>query len=197
MAPAFNAESNSNAGASWQYIGLPTGVTRLYPATLQKTCYTYDPRLRPWYVAATSGPKDVVIVIDVSGSMGANNRTNITKTAVKSVLTTLTINDYVSILTFQSSSKQLCGTKSVTIDSNPSKNVSIPCGTLVQATALNIGALELFVDGMVLGGGTPVTIPPTYSPPGASKCFSKSRFRGFVFDSKFILDNCMYAFYFF
>ena len=24
----------------------------------------YDPRLRPWYIAATSGPKDVVIVLD-------------------------------------------------------------------------------------------------------------------------------------
>ena len=24
----------------------------------------YDPRVRPWYIAATSGPKDVVIVLD-------------------------------------------------------------------------------------------------------------------------------------
>lgn len=24
----------------------------------------YDPRLRPWYIAATSGPKDVVIILD-------------------------------------------------------------------------------------------------------------------------------------
>jgi len=153
LAPAFNAESNSNAGASWQYIGLPTGMARLFPATLQETCYSYDPRLRPWYVAATSGPKDVVIVIDVSGSMGNNNRMSITKTAVKSVLTTLTINDYVSIVTFQSSSQQLCGYKYVTIN-GISQSVNIPCGTLVQATALNKGALELFVDSMVASGGT-------------------------------------------
>ena len=24
----------------------------------------YDPRTRPWYIAATSGPKDVVIILD-------------------------------------------------------------------------------------------------------------------------------------
>jgi len=24
----------------------------------------YDPRVRPWYIAATSGPKDVVVVLD-------------------------------------------------------------------------------------------------------------------------------------
>ena len=29
----------------------------------------YDPRVRPWYVAASSGPKDVILVLDVSGSM--------------------------------------------------------------------------------------------------------------------------------
>ena len=35
----------------------------------------YDPRFRPWYSSSASGPKDVVIVIDISGSMalgGAN-----------------------------------------------------------------------------------------------------------------------------
>ena len=30
---------------------------------------TFDPRFRPWYSAAASGPKNVVMVIDVSGSM--------------------------------------------------------------------------------------------------------------------------------
>ena len=30
----------------------------------------FDPRFRPWFVGATSGPKDVVIVLDMSRSMG-------------------------------------------------------------------------------------------------------------------------------
>merc|ERR1719149_215764 len=40
-----------------------------------KDCDAYDPRYRPWYAAAASGPKDVVLVIDTSGSMdGALNK---------------------------------------------------------------------------------------------------------------------------
>ena len=35
---------------------------------------TYDPRKRPWYVAASSGPKDVILILDTSGSMRDYNR---------------------------------------------------------------------------------------------------------------------------
>ncbi len=34
----------------------------------------YDPRIRPWYVAASTGPKDVVLILDTSGSMGNYGR---------------------------------------------------------------------------------------------------------------------------
>jgi len=33
----------------------------------------YDPRNRPWFIAATSGPKDIVFIIDASISMSYNN----------------------------------------------------------------------------------------------------------------------------
>ena len=35
---------------------------------------TYNPTVRPWYVAASSGPKDVILVIDTSGSMRERGR---------------------------------------------------------------------------------------------------------------------------
>ena len=40
---------------------------------------SFDPRTRAWYVAASSGPKDVVVIIDKSGSMLDNNRLEIAK----------------------------------------------------------------------------------------------------------------------
>ena len=57
----------------------------------------YDPRVRPWYIAATSGPKDVVIVIDCSQSM-AGRKFNMAKSIAITVLNTLTKQDYVNVV---------------------------------------------------------------------------------------------------
>eukprot|EP00803_Ostreobium_quekettii_P007877 evm.model.scf_1184.1 EVM.evm.TU.scf_1184.1 scf_1184:34728-38486(-) len=66
---------------AWTYIATTNGVMRAWPGHAMErgedvpagegdeelgNCLPYDPRLRPWYVAATSGPKDVVLVIDTS-----------------------------------------------------------------------------------------------------------------------------------
>lgn len=52
-------------------------------------CGADDPRIRPWYVAASSGPKDVVIVLDVSGSMSQYGRLDLAKEAAETVINTL------------------------------------------------------------------------------------------------------------
>ena len=62
-------------------------------------CSDYDPRFRDWYAAAASGPKDVVLVIDTSGSMAAT-REAMARDAAKLVIDTLTSVDYVSIVGF-------------------------------------------------------------------------------------------------
>ena len=87
----------------WQYIGAPTGMFRIYPGSPQETCNAFDPRNRPWYVAATSGPKNVILVIDVSGSMGQFSRLDLAKEAAKTVVNTLTNFDFVGIVTFSAS----------------------------------------------------------------------------------------------
>ena len=53
------------------YFGGHNGAFRIYPARHSETCGSYDTRERPWYVAASSGPKDVVLVLDTSGSMAS------------------------------------------------------------------------------------------------------------------------------
>jgi hypothetical protein len=93
------------------YSGFQEGVHVSWPArdwatepdltgcrTYQGKCPSFDPRIRNWYVAASSGPKNLVIILDVSGSMGDLNRINLAKSAAKSVLDTLTFADYVNVI---------------------------------------------------------------------------------------------------
>jgi len=96
------------------FFGGPTGLLRRFPGTAIKDCGTYDPRIRPWYTSATSGPKDVVIVIDVSGSMGNYGRLDIAKRAAITVLNTLGFADYVNVITFASTA-QIIGSSSYLI----------------------------------------------------------------------------------
>jgi voltage-dependent calcium channel alpha-2/delta-3 len=75
---------------------------RIFPAREWDTNFAgfyndYDPRVRNWYIAATSGPKDVVIVLDCSLSM-EGKKFEIAKSIVKAVIDTLTAHDYVNVI---------------------------------------------------------------------------------------------------
>ena len=76
---------------------------RSYPAGAKAG--DYDPRLRPWYTIAANGPKDVVVVVDVSGSMSSNNRMDLTKNALKAVVGSLAPTDRLGLVEFSSSSE--------------------------------------------------------------------------------------------
>ncbi|XP_069125986.1 LOW QUALITY PROTEIN: voltage-dependent calcium channel subunit alpha-2/delta-2-like [Argopecten irradians] len=86
----------------WQYFGSSVGIVRIYPGREWSTNFAgfyndYDPRVRPWYIAATSGPKDVVIILDCSLSM-AGEKFAIAKGVAKTVINTLTKQDYVNVI---------------------------------------------------------------------------------------------------
>ncbi|XP_052254694.1 voltage-dependent calcium channel subunit alpha-2/delta-2-like isoform X2 [Dreissena polymorpha] len=86
----------------WQYFGSTTGMVRLYPGREWSTNFAgfyndYDPRVRPWYIAATSGPKDVIIILDCSDSM-KGEKFSIAKGVAKTVINTLTKQDYVNVI---------------------------------------------------------------------------------------------------
>lgn len=100
---SFEAEPN----LKWQYVGSQTGVYSIFPATGRSSCTDYDPRLRPWYaLGATPKKKDVVLIVDVSGSMGiafgSQSRLQVAQEAANVVLDTLNPDDRVSVLTFAS-----------------------------------------------------------------------------------------------
>jgi hypothetical protein len=79
-----------------RYTGTYVGVHKTYPGTF--SC-NYDPRYRPWFVAAATGAKNLIIIIDNSSSMGIDCL-NGAKTAAKSVIDTLTINDRIGVVLF-------------------------------------------------------------------------------------------------
>jgi Mg-chelatase subunit ChlD len=91
------------------YFGSSAGSFRIIPARHSEVCGVYDPRRRPWFVAASSGPKDVVIVIDVSGLMLDYGRLTLAKEAAVTLVDTLTVADRVAVVSFSSGATQVGG----------------------------------------------------------------------------------------
>ncbi|XP_076283344.1 voltage-dependent calcium channel subunit straightjacket isoform X10 [Lasioglossum baleicum] len=113
---------------SWQYFGSATGFMRQYPATswFMEPVDLFDCRTRSWYIEAATSPKDVVILIDTSGSMTGIRR-EIARHVVNNILDTLGNNDFVNIITFSNITKEV-----------------VPCfnDTLVQANLANVRELK-------------------------------------------------------
>ncbi|CAF1210710.1 unnamed protein product, partial [Didymodactylos carnosus] len=86
----------------WQYFGSNVGLIRLYPGREWDQNFAgfyndYDPRIRPWYIGTTSGPKDIIIILDCSRSM-RGSKFEIGKSIAKVIIDTLTKQDYVNII---------------------------------------------------------------------------------------------------
>lgn len=96
-----------NVQPSWTYFAGHNAVFRQIPARHQEQCGQYDPRRRPWFVAASSGPKDVVLVIDTSGSMDDYGRMDTAKRAAITVVDTLTVADRVAVVSFSDTASQI------------------------------------------------------------------------------------------
>ncbi|XP_073809039.1 voltage-dependent calcium channel subunit alpha-2/delta-2a isoform X2 [Danio rerio] len=119
----FIENSREDPSLRWQVFGSTTGVTRYYPATKWKApnkIDLYDVRRRPWYIQGASSPKDMVIIVDVSGSVSGLTL-KLMKTSVIEMLDTLSDDDYVNVARF-----------------NEKAYAVVPCfTTLVQANIKN------------------------------------------------------------
>ncbi|XP_076869801.1 voltage-dependent calcium channel subunit alpha-2/delta-2a [Brachyhypopomus gauderio] len=119
----FIDNSREDPSLRWQAFGSATGVTRYYPATPWRTPYKidlYDVRRRPWYIQGASSPKDMVIIVDVSGSVSGLTL-KLMKTSVNEMLDTLSDDDYINVVQF-----------------NEKADVVVSCfRTLVQANLRN------------------------------------------------------------
>lgn len=108
--PVFKQNLAEDPFISYQFFGSRAGFLRVFPGRpWQRNVIgfreDFDPRFRPWYIGATSGPKDVVIVVDTSRSMGEflNGRWVIAVQTVRTILSGLTQDDFVNVITYRSS----------------------------------------------------------------------------------------------
>ncbi|XP_011473086.2 voltage-dependent calcium channel subunit alpha-2/delta-2 isoform X3 [Oryzias latipes] len=119
----FIENRREDSSLRWQVFGSATGVTRYYPATPWRApnkIDLYDVRRRPWYIQGASSPKDMVIIVDVSGSVSGLTL-KLMKTSVMEMLDTLSDDDYVNVARF-----------------NEKADAVVPCfKTLVQANVRN------------------------------------------------------------
>lgn len=89
---------------TWQYFCSQTGLYRVWPG--HKWEYPegdvdkldlFDCRVQNWYIRATSSPRDVIILIDASGSMTGLKKSIAIQT-VETILDTLSDDDFVQII---------------------------------------------------------------------------------------------------
>uniref|UniRef100_A0AAZ3S7A1 VWFA domain-containing protein n=1 Tax=Oncorhynchus tshawytscha TaxID=74940 RepID=A0AAZ3S7A1_ONCTS len=85
------------------YFGSAKGFFRQYPGVKwhpdEHGVIAFDCRNRKWYIQAATSPKDVVILVDVSGSM-KGLRLTIARQTVSSILDTLGDDDFFNIIAY-------------------------------------------------------------------------------------------------
>ncbi|TNN15966.1 Voltage-dependent calcium channel subunit alpha-2/delta-3 [Schistosoma japonicum] len=101
----FKLNAQSDPTLKWQYFGSSTGFFRYYPGAMweiQLDEYRldfFDCRSQPWYLQASAYPKEMIILIDKSGSMKGRSDIISNATAAE-ILNTLTENDYFNVMMF-------------------------------------------------------------------------------------------------
>lgn len=126
----FESNYKEDPTIGWQYFCNSSGVFRHYPATTWNfyPMNIYDCRMRHWFTNAASSSKDIIILIEQSGSM-MGKRLEIAIDVVRNILDTLSVNDFVNVFSFNDTLRPI-------IDCDGIEN------KLIQATSSNIFELK-------------------------------------------------------
>ncbi|XP_016535362.1 voltage-dependent calcium channel subunit alpha-2/delta-4-like isoform X3 [Poecilia formosa] len=125
---------------TWQYFGSSYGFFRIYPGIKwtpdNNGVVAFDSRNRNWYIQAATSPKDIIIMVDISGSMKGLKMT-IAKHTINTILDTLGENDFVNVIAYTDYVRYV-----------------EPCfrGTLVQADLDNREHFKLLVEELHVKG---------------------------------------------
>nr|XP_020455167.1 voltage-dependent calcium channel subunit alpha-2/delta-1-like isoform X2 [Monopterus albus] len=102
----FRKNKDEDPSLLWQVFGSATGLARYYPASpwidLSNSANKidlYDVRRRPWYIQGAASPKDMLILVDASGSVSGLTL-KLIRTSVSKMLETLSDDDFVNVVSF-------------------------------------------------------------------------------------------------
>ncbi|XP_044050715.1 voltage-dependent calcium channel subunit alpha-2/delta-1 isoform X5 [Siniperca chuatsi] len=108
----FRTNREDDPTLLWQVFGSAAGLARYYPASpwmdARKTpskIDLYDVRRRPWYIQGAASPKDMLILVDASGSVSGLTL-KLIRTSVSEMLETLSDDDYVNVVYFNTRVKK-------------------------------------------------------------------------------------------
>ncbi|XP_063830270.1 voltage-dependent calcium channel subunit alpha-2/delta-3-like [Ostrinia nubilalis] len=104
----FKDNYAQDASMDFQYFCSARGFLRHYPAALWSSLFqlpletdnVYDCRLRPWYVSANGAPRDILILLDASGSMDNSSNQVTAEWFTQTLLNALPDDDQVNVLRF-------------------------------------------------------------------------------------------------
>ncbi|XP_069556476.1 voltage-dependent calcium channel subunit alpha-2/delta-1a isoform X1 [Brachyistius frenatus] len=102
----FRKNKEEDPSLLWQVFGSATGLARYYPASpwmdssnSANKIDLYDVRRRPWYIQGAASPKDMLILVDASGSVSGLTL-KLIRGSVSNMLETLSDDDYVNVVYF-------------------------------------------------------------------------------------------------
>jgi von Willebrand factor type A domain len=87
------------------YFGSSSGAFRIYPGRTSNVSGSFDPRTRPWYVAASSGPKNVILILDTS--RGIADFMDVLKDAANHTISSLTVGDTIAVVQYSSEARKI------------------------------------------------------------------------------------------
>ncbi|XP_059367245.1 voltage-dependent calcium channel subunit alpha-2/delta-1-like isoform X3 [Carassius carassius] len=109
----FKKNKADDPSLLWQVFGSASGMARYFPASpwvdtrnTPNKIDLYDVRRRPWYIQGAASPKDMLILVDASGSVSGLTL-KLIRTSVSEMLETLSDDDYVNIVSFNNSAKSV------------------------------------------------------------------------------------------
>ncbi|XP_062618776.1 voltage-dependent calcium channel subunit alpha-2/delta-3-like [Saccostrea cucullata] len=103
--PVFKENRKEISDLRWQYFCNADGFLRVYPGIKwpirneEDSVDMYDCRVRSWYIKAASSSKNIVILVDTSGSMKGRRRI-ITGKTIQKLLETLSDDDHFNIIRY-------------------------------------------------------------------------------------------------